>query len=627
MSLFKQVAIVLSVVFLILFILVVGLSFNIIKNSAAKSLYESIQNSVTGISLSITNSGVGEHSVQTILNASFDNGNYAKIVFKNTNEEIVYERKKEIALGENGDIPKWFVDFVDIGDISAITNVSEGWKLLGTLEIYADRKMLYKQIYTMFIKIFESLILIYVLLIILFHFLFTFILRPLKTIDKQAKAVINNEFIISDKVPFTEEFKSLTFAINSMIKKFESIFKNTNEILKTNKELLYFDEHSKINNRKYFILKVNEYLDKDSINNTGFLVLINLNIQDINKTCGFIKTDKLLFDLGNKMKECFIDHVNIVTRLNGSDFAILIPNSSEEFVKENLEKLIKSLKSIEEFKNNIHFGILKYTTEDDIKKIFTKIDYTLSQAKIHTEQEYFYAKNVQNQKLRTKEEWINILNISLEKEYYQVVYRDIVDINSKEQLLKTVSFEIDFEGEIIKYGELIAPILEQNILDKVCLYIIEKVMNSYETGLISIQLPTIFITKSSNYIKLKEILEKYKNISNNIIFEIEEGAFNNNLNSVLGYIQLFKEFNFKFAIFNFILHSDDYNYLKELKPMYIKASKLFLLESKQHLSILKILTQSLGIKLIATSVDEISEIEILKQIEIDAVSGSVMTKL
>jgi len=61
--------------------------------------------------------------------------------------------------------------------------------------------------------------------------------------------------------------------------------------------------------------------------------------------------------------------------------------------------------------------------------------------------------------------------------------------------------------------------------------------------------------------------------------------------------------------------------------MYIKASKLFLLESKQHLSILKILTQSLGIKLIATSVDEVSEIEILKQIEIDAISGSVMTKL
>ena len=33
------------------------------------------------------------------------------------------------------------------------------------------------------------------------------------------------------------------------------MFQNTNEVLKTNKELLYFDEVTKINNRKYFILK------------------------------------------------------------------------------------------------------------------------------------------------------------------------------------------------------------------------------------------------------------------------------------------------------------------------------------------------------------------------------------
>jgi len=627
MSLLKQIAVTLSFVFLVLFILVVSLSFNIIKNSATKTLYESIQNSVVSISLSITNAGVDESSIQTILNASFDNGNYAKIVFKNTDENIVYERKKEISLEENANIPKWFINFVDIGDIVAVTHVSKEWNILGTLEIYADKKMLYKQIYTIFTKLFQSLVLIYISLLIIFNFLFIFILRPLKIIDKQAKAVMNNEFIVSDQVPFTKEFKSLTFVINSMIRKFESIFENTNKILKVNKELLYFDEHSKINNRKYFILKINEYLDKDNTNNIGFLVLVNLNIQDINKTYGFMKTDMFLQKLGKKMKETFISYTNLISRLNGSDFAILIPNSSEELVTKSLRNLIKDLKSVEEFKNNIHFGLLKYGSEDDIKKIFTKIDYTISQAKIHPEQDYFYAKNIQNQKLRTKEEWVNILNISLEKEYYKVVYRDIVDINSKEQLLKTVSFEIDFEGEIIKYGELIAPILEQNVLDKVCLYIIEKVMSSYKTGLISIQLPIIFITKAGNYIKLKEILEKYKNISNNIIFEIEEEAFNNNLSSVLGYIQLFKEFNFKFAIFNFILHSDDYSYLKELKPMYIKASKLFLLESKQQLNILKILTQSLDIKLIATSVDEISEIEILKEIEIDAVSGSVMTKL
>ena len=93
------------------------------------------------------------------------------------------------------------------------------------------------------------------------------------------------------------------------------------------------------------------------------------------------------------------------------------------------------------------------------------------------------------------------------------------------------------------------------------------------------------------------------------------------------YVNLFKEFNFGFAIFNFIANSDDYSYLKELKPLYIKASKYFLLESRQSLNMLKILTQSLDIKLVATSVDDVSEITTLEEIGINAVSGSVMAQL
>ena len=100
---------------------------------------------------------------------------------------------------------------------------------------------------------------------------------------------MNNEFILSTEQPFTDEFKTLTTSINSMVSKFEKMFQNTNEVLKTNKELLYFDEVTKINNRKYFILKANEYLDKDSSNNKGFIVSLSIKLDVINKTYGFIK--------------------------------------------------------------------------------------------------------------------------------------------------------------------------------------------------------------------------------------------------------------------------------------------------------------------------------------------------
>ncbi|MFY9092956.1 EAL domain-containing protein, partial [Aliarcobacter butzleri] len=432
------------------------------------------------------------------------------------------------------------------------------------------------------------------------------------------------EFILSEKIPFTTEFKSLTLSINSMINKFENMFENTNNVLKLNKELLYVDEITKLNNRKYFILKANEYLDKDNTNNKGFVVIISLKIDVINKVHGYAKTNEILTNLSSNIKKEFSGDLNsVLARMNGSEFVALIPNILEDNIKDSLDKFIKKVKNIEELKNNINFALCKYENEDSTRTLLTKMDYAISQAKIHTENDYFYVKNIENYK--TKEEWINILNVSLKEEHFKLMHRDILDINSKENLLKTISFGLEYEGEIIKYGEFIAPILEQNRLDEVYLHIIEKVFKSKENNLVSIQLPTMFIEKLSSYAKLKELLTKYKN--QNVIFEIEEEAFNKNLNSTLMYVELFKENNFKFAIFNFIANSDDYSYLKELKPLYIKASKYFLLESRQSLNMLKILTQSLDIKLVATSVDDVSEITTLEEIGINAVSGSVMAQL
>lgn len=621
MSLFKQVSIVLIFIFFILFTLIVGLSFNIMKESTKKSLYENVQNSVTSLSLSITNAGEDESTIKTVINASFDNGNYEKIIFKNMQEEVVYEVQKELKIDE--DIPQWFINFVDIEEISALATISNGWNVLGVLEIYGDRAIFYEQTYAIFTKLIVSLLISFAILLVVLFFLFTFILRPLKVINKQALAVMKNEFILSEKIPFTSEFKSLTLSINSMINKFENMFENTNNVLKLNKELLYVDEITKLNNRKYFTLKVNEYLDKENTNNKGFVVIVALKIDVINKTYGYAKTNEILVKIASFIKEKFNDDSNVIVRMNGSELVALLPNIVEDSVRELLEKLIKDIKDIEELKDNINFALCKYVNEDDIRTLLTKMDYAISQAKVHTENEYFYAKNIEN--FKTKEEWINILNVSLKEEHFKLLHRDILDINSKENLLKTVSFELEYQGEIIRYGEFIAPILEQNRLDEVYLHIIEKVFKSEENALVSIQLPTMFIEKLSSYAKLKELLTKYKN--KNVIFEIEEEAFNKNLNSTLMYIELFKENNFKFGIFNFIANSDDYSYLKELKPLYIKASKYFLLESRQSLNMLKILTQSLDIKLVATSVDDVSEITTLEEIGINAVSGSVMAQL
>lgn len=628
MSLFKQVSIVLSFVFTILFILITAVSFKIIKDSTAKSLYENVQNSVTSISLSITNAGTDVSSIKTVINASFDNGNYEKIIFKNMEDITVYEITKEIKLEEEN-IPSWFINLVDIGEVSAKSTISNGWNVLGTIEIYNDRTIFYQQTYAIFKNLIFSLLISFTILTIILFFLFSYMLKPLYTIKKQALAVMKNEFIIEKNLPFTSEFRSVTLSINSMISKIEKMFENTNNVLKLNKELLYFDEVTKLHNRKYFSLRINEFLNKDNSNNKGFISIVSLKIDDLNKKIGYEKTNHILINIAKLMKEEFENDSNLIARINGSEFVLLAPNINEANIKESISKFIKNIHAkLEISKNEIFIGLFKYEEEQSAKTLLTKMDYVISQAKTFHEQDYYFIEDID--KCLTKEEWIKIINISLEKDYFELLYRDVRDINLKNILHKTISFELNYENNNFSYKGLIPSILALGRLNEVYLHIIEKILktNEKENNQITIQLPIVFVEDLNNYSKLKELFIKYKSFNNqNIVFEIEEESFNKNLTNTIMYINLFKEFTFGFAIFNFIANSDDYTYLKELKPLYIKASKYFLLESKQSLSVLKILTQSLDIELIATSLNEFSDLELLSEIGINAICGPIMQNL
>ena len=619
MSLFKQVSLVLSFIFAILFILITAVSFKIIKDSTEKSLYENVQNSVSSISLSITNSGTDISSIKTVINAAFDNGNYEKIIFKDVDDNIVYELKKETNIEEDK-IPKWFINLVNIEEVSAKSTISNGWNVLGILEIYNDRTLFFEQTYEIFKNLVFSLLISFIVLLIILSYLFNFMLNPLKTIKKQAESVMKNEFILEEKVPFTSEFKSLTLNINSMIIKFENMFENTNNVLKQNKELLYFDEITKLNNRKYFMLKANDYLDKNNPNNKGFILAFSLQMDNINKTFGYIHTNEILHKLATLFKNSFENNSNLIARMNGSEFVILIPNIDENRVKSLANIFLDEVYKIENLEDKINFGICKYANEEDLKNLLIKIDCVISQSKLHTEKEVYFLNNVE--KYKAKEEWIKIINSSLKEDNFVLIYKDIIDLKSKKVSFKTIDFELNYQNDKLSYQSFMASVLQLNKLNDIYLHIINKILK-IKTNIdekVSIQIPHFFVEDLNNYLYLKEILEK--NRGKNLIFEIEEESLNKNFSNTLMYIKLFKEFDFEFAVYNFIANSDDYYYLKELKPLYIKMSNYFLTESIQSLNILKILTQSLDIKLIATLVDENIDFSQLEELGINAVAKS-----
>ena len=76
------------------------------------------------------------------------------------------------------------------------------------------------------------------------------------------------------------------------------------------------------------------------------------------------------------------------------------------------------------------------------------------------------------------------------------------------------------------------------------------------------------------------------------------------------------------GIYEFIGESSDYHYLQDLRPVYIKGEpSYFLSQSDQALSALRLITDTVGISLIATGVMTIEALEELQAKDIYVIQG------
>lgn len=633
MTLYRQIAILVSCIFLILLGTILMVSFKIVKDSAQKELYENAQNSVSSLSISIGSTDITQGSLETMINASFDNGNYERITFVDIDNTIVYERTKEI---KTVNIPVWFERLVAFEVPVAKAKLSSGWQVIGTLEILNNRSITYFQLYNIMMSMMMYLGLACIVFLLILSYIFHVILRPLLEIEKQAQAVMHNEFVIQEKIPWTQEFKVVILSINAMVRKFESIFKTASETLSENKELLYNDAVMKIANRRYFILKATEYLTDENGKNYGTTLILSIKKADgLNQVLGYKNTDKLLFEFAQFLKQ-LVESYNdsIVCRVNGTEIIIMLPEVYMKDVKNLASDIMtymsQKLEELELDKSEfgLDLGICEYESQHNISELFSLIDYALAQAKLLPQGQYYELLN--NKVAIAKERWRQIILDGFKNDSFEIMYRKVIDIKNRSKRHNVVSFALNSDNESYFYGTLIAPVVELGMVQDVYMYVIKKVLLSPDNQNVplTIQISSQFIEDKDTYGKLKSLFKETKNsIQNEIIFEIPESVINNHFESSMHFIKLFKEYGFGFGINSFMAYSEDYQYLKDVKPIFVKADKQYILDAQQNINVLKIVLDSLGIEFIATGVNELSEIDDLNKKGINAVAGMVVDKI
>ncbi|MDF1879390.1 diguanylate cyclase [Sulfurimonas sp. SAG-AH-194-C20] len=633
MTLFKQLALVVSMIIIVILGAVMYINYTSAKQDMIDSLYESTVNNISTLSSKIADAKGHEALVISTIDSEFDGGYYESIEFI-SNDGIFSYQQRDNDIAE--DVPAWFVEYTNVSTVKITSDVSEGWELLGEVTVEGDTGVIYKALYKMFIKLLYLFGIFVSIALVVLNILLHFVLKPLKLIQNQAEAILKNEFVIQEKEPYTTEFKGVVKGMNSMVKKVEDIFNKANESAKRNRELLYTEAVTGLFNRRYMMLKLPELISQNNKIDGGTVLFIALSSTEVmNQLISRRHANNLIIEFTEVFKKVTQKfEEKLLSRLNETEFILVLAecesSEAQEILKTINSEFLKLLEknSMNEENVNINIGLYRYNSGVSMPELLTRSDTALSNA-IANERDNSYLYEEDSNNTLAKEQWRSIIEYAIQENSFTFESFDVVNTKRDTLVHEAITYNIYAnDAKEYLYKDFIAPVI--NLGHSVSMHIaVMQELISKETQFANrhctLKLPNDFFRDENSLELLENLFSKHHKASSiKLSFEIADSFIVKNLQLVKSFINIFNKYSYDFGIHSFSGESSDYAYLKELNPAFLKADSAFLLDqSLESMNALLLITDSLGIEVIATLIRKEEDIESLKLLHIDIIQDYI----
>ncbi len=637
MTLFKQMAVMLSLFLGIILISVMVLNFKTATAFVQDQLYTNAKNTAHSLGLSLSKIADPEDiaSMETMINAIYDSGYYERIALVDVEQKPIYVKSVDVRIS---DVPQWFVHSVSIHNAYASSDIMIGWSRFGTLEVSGHTGNAYRQLYHTFIDLVQTFVAIGVIVLGLLYLLLSLSLQSVKQIREQARGIIENRFIIEPKMPFTTEFRSATEAMNAMVFKVKDIFERENETLVRYQELLYKDAETKLFNRRYFVTKLPDYLRSDALLSQGSYVLFSIDeLERFKKEQGYEPYNFLIKKVVKGLEACAQLGENALhVRLNEHDFFLLIPMVDATRVKNLIDAMLLEILGETAVSHLfIGVGVGSYSAKDTQNSLLSRADFTVAQAKQNETFSCVVEKQYQDTLVLSREAWRTELIRGLEESRFILASQNVMHLGTD---VSTILHQEMFvrlrgsDGEIHTAGVFMPMAATLGLVDEIDKYMVQKVLKrdvvEGMTYPLAINLGAEFVKKHANIEWLKIQLDAFCGTKRSMLwFEVSNVIALHNLEAIITLSSTLKLFGYRFGIDNFTIPEQGAYYLQAIRPDYVKCSVNYLKDvmfdasTGSNQESLNNLTRSLGISIIATNVEEEQELSLMQKIGINYVQG------
>ena len=200
MTLFRQLAALISAIFILIMTVVVWNDFRYSSLSLQGQMHTVAQDMATMMGVAMANSGSAADpaAVDTFFNTVFDSGYLASIGLYSPQGDLLQIKSQEIAIR---DVPDWFVTLVNFELPVGRSQVMSNWVQIGTLKLTLHPGYAYVGLYESLKSVVMWLIVITVGGLVVLWGALSLILRPLRAVKAQADAIHHNQFIQQPELP------------------------------------------------------------------------------------------------------------------------------------------------------------------------------------------------------------------------------------------------------------------------------------------------------------------------------------------------------------------------------------------------------------------------------------------
>lgn len=292
----------------------------------------------TALALSLSQGNPDAVVADLVVASLFDSGHYELIRITDPLGKVIAER---VAATGELDAPHWFVRVLPLRAQPGIAQITSGWQQFGAVMLVSHSRFAYAALW----KSAYEMVLALTVAGLVGGYLGSMVLRrlrvPLDAVIAQATAITQRRFVTIEE-PKVPELKQLALAMNATVGRLKTMFEDEASRLEGVRKEANFDPLTGLANRSYFMARLrNASNAEDSTGGTVFIARV-AHLASVNQDLGRSATDELLRAFGKVVARVAVQHTDaLAARLNGADFALLVPGLSAPHVV--AEGLLQSL--------------------------------------------------------------------------------------------------------------------------------------------------------------------------------------------------------------------------------------------------------------------------------------------